>query len=54
LIQNRAANRCAATTGRSPHRFLKPPEAPKPEDFVNPYVQDLANVVDLEAIRSAG
>ena len=24
------------------------------EDFVNPYVQDLANVVDLEAIRSAG
>ena len=24
------------------------------EDFVTPYVQDLANVVDLEAIRSAG
>ncbi|MFZ0709586.1 MAG: phosphoglucomutase (alpha-D-glucose-1,6-bisphosphate-dependent), partial [Terrimicrobiaceae bacterium] len=24
------------------------------EDFVTPYVQDLANVIDLEAIRSAG
>ncbi len=57
LIQDRA-NELLRSDNRGVRRIdfeaaLKAPTT-HAEDFVNPYVQDLANVVDLEAIRSAG
>ena len=57
LIQDRA-NELLRSGNRGVRRIdfeaaLKAPTT-HAEDFVTPYVQDLANVVDLEAIRSAG
>ena len=57
LIQDRA-NELLRSGNRGVRRIdfeaaLKAPTT-HAEDFVTPYVRDLANVVDLEAIRSAG
>jgi phosphoglucomutase len=54
----KAANQLLAhkLTGvvRIPYERARKSASIKPYDYISPYVEDLANIVDMEAIRSAG